>query len=189
MRKSNSYVHLSFDLVEEFVPRVPKSHLKTEDAVTPRICVAKYIPQALSAVPSAGKTIEAMLEIGMPVVIHAYHLQSDAVIQTEDLLEAVPDAWYTGEMWITKRPEKVWRQDYELCNIFLYRIKDLNGKEIIVPDTYALKRVRHQDNWKNFLQQMDIKETDEVREIMTQTLFSTMIVNLLPELKLIKEKR
>lgn len=89
MRKSNSYVHLSFDLVEEFVPRIPKSRLEKEDAVTPRICVAKYISQALSALPAAGKTIEAMLEIGMPVIIHAYYLQSDAVIQTEDLLEAV----------------------------------------------------------------------------------------------------
>lgn len=188
MRKSNSYVHLSFDLVEEFVPRIPKSRLEKEDAVTPRICVAKYISQALSALPVAGKTIEAMLEIGMPVIIHAYYLQSDAVIQTEDLLEAVPDARYTGEMWITERPKKIWRVDYELCDIFLYHTKDMYGEEIVIPDTYTLKKVCNQDNWKNFLLQMKIKEMDEFREIMTNTLFSTMIVSMLPELKKIREK-
>lgn len=188
MRKPNSYVHLSFDLVEEFVPRIPKSRLETEDGVTPRICVAKYISQALPAMPAAGKTIEAMLEIGMPVIIHAYYLQSEAVIQTEDLLEAVPDARYTREMWITEKPKKVWRVDYELRDLFLYHTKDMYGKEIVIPDAYALKRVYNQDNWKNFLLRMKIKETDEFREIIANTLFSTMIVSLLPELKKIREK-
>lgn len=189
MRKPNSYVHLSFDLVEEFAPRIPQRRLEKEDAVAPRICVAKYISQALSAMPAAGETIEAMLEIGMPVIIHAYYLQSDAVIQTEDLLEAVPDARYTGEMWITERPRKVWRADYELRDIFLYHTKDMYGKEIVITDAYTLKRVCNQDNWKNFLLQMKIKETDELREVMTNTLFSTMIVSMLPELKKRKEKQ
>ena len=35
---------------------------------------------------------------------------------------------------------------------------------------------------------MKIKEMDEFREIMTNTLFSTMIVSMLPELKKIREK-
>lgn len=188
MRKPNSYVHLSFDLVEGFVPRIPKSRLETEDSVTPRICVAKYIPQALSAMPAAGKTIEAMLEIGMPVVIHAYYLQSDAVIQTGDLLEAVPDAGYTGEIWITERPQKVWRADYELRDIYLYHTKDRYGKETVIPDAYELKKVHYQDNWKNLFQAMGIKETDGFREVMANTSFSSMIIHLLPELKRYKAK-
>lgn len=45
--KRNSYVHCSFDLVESFKPRVPKTRVigkfVSEEAETPRICTADTI--------------------------------------------------------------------------------------------------------------------------------------------------
>ena len=46
-RNNSKLVHVSFDEVERFVPRVPKQICPDEDNTTPRICVA---PNILSAI-------------------------------------------------------------------------------------------------------------------------------------------
>lgn len=50
--KRNSYVHCSFDLVESFKPRVPKTRVigkfVSEEAETPRICTADTIQHTVN---------------------------------------------------------------------------------------------------------------------------------------------
>lgn len=53
--KRNSYVHCSFDLVESFKPRVPKTRVigkfVSEEAETPRICTADTIQHVFMFCP------------------------------------------------------------------------------------------------------------------------------------------
>ena len=73
-------VHVSFDEVERFVPRVPKQICPDEDNTTPRICVAPNILSAIQAMPQGGTVAYNMARIGVPVVIHAYYIESDAIL-------------------------------------------------------------------------------------------------------------
>lgn len=47
-------VHVSFDIVEKFIPRVPRQRCQGEDMSIPRICVADTILDAINAIPQAG---------------------------------------------------------------------------------------------------------------------------------------
>lgn len=53
-RSNSKLVHVSFDEVERFVPRVPKQICPDEDNTTPRICVAPNILSAIQAMPQGG---------------------------------------------------------------------------------------------------------------------------------------
>ena len=78
-RNNSKLVHVSFDEVERFVPRVPKQICPDEDNTTPRICVAPNILSAIQAMPQGGTVAYNMARIGVPVVIHAYYIESDAI--------------------------------------------------------------------------------------------------------------
>lgn len=83
-------VHVSFDEVERFVPRVPKQICPDEDNTTPRICVAPNILSAIQAMPQGGTVAYNMARIGVPVVIHAYYIESDAILMPEQIADKVP---------------------------------------------------------------------------------------------------
>ena len=128
-RSNSKLVHVSFDEVERFVPRVPKQICPDEDNTTPRICVAPNILSAIQAMPQGGTVAYNMARIGVPVVIHAYYIESDAILMPEQIADKVPDAVATGEM-----PMRV----------------DRNGtRERFLVWYGELKRVRYQDNWRN----------------------------------------
>lgn len=97
-RSNSKLVHVSFDEVERFVPRVPKQICPDEDNTTPRICVAPNILSAIQAMPQGGTVAYNMARIGVPVVIHAYYIESDAILMPEQIADKVPDAVATGEM-------------------------------------------------------------------------------------------
>lgn len=66
--KRNSYVHCSFDLVESFKPRVPKTRVigkfVSEEAETPRICTADTIQHAIYGVIVTRHAADRMRERG-----------------------------------------------------------------------------------------------------------------------------
>ena len=72
-------IHVSFDIVDEFIPRVPRQRCPGEDETVPRICVAEDILNAVNAVPQAGLVMENMKSLGLPVVIHAYYLTGEGM--------------------------------------------------------------------------------------------------------------
>lgn len=149
MSKTKPMVHVSFDLVENFIPRVPRQICPNEDSTTPRICVAPDKLSALQAIPQAGEVIHTMKVIGIPVIIHAYYLKSGAVLMPEQIADKVPDATATREMWITDIPQSVYRIDYEIVYSYVPKRTDRNGTRerfVIYAD---FKRVKHQENWIN----------------------------------------
>ena len=64
-------VHVSFDLVDEFIPRVPKQRCEGENNTIKRICVAPSIIEALNAIPQAGFVVRNMKSLGLPCLIGA----------------------------------------------------------------------------------------------------------------------
>lgn len=91
--KRNSYVHCSFDLVESFKPRVPKTRVigkfVSEEAETPRICTADTIQHALLGIPGCADVMQNIQKFDMRIYIHVYYLTSEDIkFPTE---EEVPD--------------------------------------------------------------------------------------------------
>ncbi len=144
-------VHVTFDLVERFTPRVPKQRCVGEENITPRICVSSRLLQALQAVPTSGLAVYNMKRLGVPVVIHAYYLQSDNVLTSDQIADKVADAVVNDEMWILDEPTKVYRVDYELTDSITVDARDRHGEQQRFLLSAEFKRCKYQDNWRNLV--------------------------------------
>ena len=170
--KNVKLIHVSFDEVENFTPRVPEQRCPNEDETIPRICVAPTIRNALSAIPQAGEVIYYMERLHLPIVIHAYYIESDSVLMSKEVVDKVPDAMGTKEMWVIKVPDVVRRVDFELVDPVIAKRKDMNGTcERVVSGYDSLRRVKFQDNWRNLATKL-IKETDKIEHFMCNKLIS-----------------
>lgn len=149
------YVHCSFDIVDEFVPRIPKTRCKIEDDTIPRICVAPDIRHCLFAMPGAGRIIEFAKAVGMPIVIHAYYLTADKVL--EDVSDKVADAEFTKEMWLLSEPTRVYRVDYEITSCLVRDGKDISGDDVKQVLCVEIKRVPFTDNLKELFCFADVE--------------------------------
>lgn len=117
------YIHVSFDVVDAFKPRVPKSRIEGEDDTIPRICVANRLLDCINAMPSGPETMRAMRQLGLPVVIHAYYMQAQEIWNTDTIIQYVPDARCYGESWIRTVPTHVRRVDYQVLKPQFYQTK------------------------------------------------------------------
>lgn len=149
-KKPQHMIHVSFDLVDNFIPRLPKQRAINEDCTVKRICVAPSLRSALMAIPKAGQVVHTLKRIGLPVILHAYYLNSDSVLMSEQISSKVPDALFTGEMWLTDVPQSVYRVDYELVDSYVPELTDLYGvkERFVVCSTF--RKVKYQSNWRNF---------------------------------------
>lgn len=116
-------------LLDQEKERLPKQICPDEDNTTPRICVAPNILSAIQAMPQGGTVAYNMARIGVPVVIHAYYIESDAILMPEQIADKVPDAVATGEMWVMAVPAAVRRIDYEIVDPYVPMRIDRNGTE------------------------------------------------------------
>lgn len=159
-------VHVSFDRVQEFIPRVPKQRIKGEDSVTPRICVAEDVFSALRAIPEAGYAIRGMQLLHMPIVIHAYYLIGNTIVPT---LQQLPDQKGTGEKWMLEKPKNVYHACYLLESPILLEHTDLFGVTQPYLVGCKLKRVKNQDNREILFERFANKT-----EILTKHSFRTI---------------
>lgn len=184
--KKRKLIHVSFDLVNGFAPRIPAQVCPGEDETIPRICVAPSIIKALQSIPQAGEVMYYMEEIGVPIIIHAYYMQSGAVLMPEQIADKVPDAVANQEMWVTEVPEDVRRVDYEIINPFTKKMKDRNGtvgRFVIGYD--SLHVVGYQDNWRNLAHKISkSKEAEEwfMANMPAGITYRTLLSNLGDEL-------
>ena len=183
-------IHCSFDLVDNFVPRVPDSRVmwegkEYEDATTPRICVAPSVLHCLKSMPKAGETIRWMKAVGMNPVIHAYYLKSDNVhMCTKD---DVLDADNTHEMWVLDKPKDWHRVDYEITDCFMTDGKDQFGKDGVFIHVVDIKRVPYTDNLKDFLDGLGV-EYNDLPDRLKPVLFRKLAM-VLDCTDLLREKR
>lgn len=143
-------VHVSFDIVDHFTPRIPKQRCPEEDATISRICVAENLTMAINALPQAGDVICAMKELKLPIIIHAYYIKGEGM-NNEEVRKYVPDAEFSGEYWITSAPSSVLRIDYEITGFETKVIQDRFGHDLIILWEIHTKRCKFQDNINNFL--------------------------------------
>lgn len=143
-------IHVSFDLVDEFIPRVPKHRCEGENNTIKRICVAPSIIEALNAIPQAGLVVRNMKSLGLPVIIHCYYLKADKVMSNDEVQKYVPDAEFTREMWILEKPKAVNRIDYEITDCIVKQGVDVFGNEQFEVRLPEIERIKHQSNIDNF---------------------------------------
>lgn len=103
--------HVSLDLVDKFELRVPNSSYSSEDQETKRICFAKSIEGAITAMPYNIKIISGLLnlkkEFDMEPILYVYSIDEKDLKpgQLKDSSELVyecrvSDANITGEVWV-----------------------------------------------------------------------------------------
>lgn len=174
-------VHVSFDQIEKFIPRVPGSRCPNEDNTIPRICVAPDIRSALNAIPQCGQVLEYMRKLGLPVIIHAYYLYGGKRIDNKGVQKYVPDAAITKEFWLVTPPEGVRRVDYVVNDFSTLKDKDPFGHEIWHIFGVRLKRCRFQSNINNLVSNFSCNER-KVREICMENSYRTVMSNIGEEL-------
>lgn len=143
-------VHVSFEIIDEFIPRIPKDRADGEDNTIPRICVTTDIVRAINALPNGSLVLHKMRVLKLPTIIHVYYLKADKVMSNEEVAKHVPDALSSGEMWILEKPKSVYRVDYEITDMIQSEIKDCNSKDIYATWSISKKRCKYQSNIDNF---------------------------------------
>ena len=157
-------VHVSFDIVDQFVPRIPKQRCPEEDATISRICVAENLTMAINSLPQAGEAVCAMKNLKLPIIIHAYYIKGEGM-NNEEVRKYVPDAEFSGEYWITSVPSSVRRIDYEITEFEDKTIQDRFGHDRIVLWGIQTKRCKFQDNVAIFLEKCEKNsERNELRK-------------------------
>lgn len=143
-------VHCSFDLVDQFVMRVPKQRVEgkyPEEDKTARICVSSSVKKALRAIPQSGMVMTYMRKLGLPIIVHAYYVRADNFYKPTVL--EVPDVKWTDEYWLLCLPKSIYRRDYEITEFETSYITDLNGVEAEFVTDVHLRPVKFQDNMVN----------------------------------------
>ena len=137
-------VHVSFDVVDEFCPRVPRNRLSEENNDINRICVTDSIHRSIENVPGCYKILYNMNELNLPLIIHGYYMNSQNIVYPNQ--EYVPDLNITKEAWVMSKPDKVRRIDYEIVDP-----KFVFQDNMVLLKDYRLKRIKFQDNAIIFL--------------------------------------
>lgn len=177
-------VHVSFDLVDSFYPRIPEQRIEgavEEDQVTKRICVSTSILGALRGIPQAAEVLGWMEKLGLPKVIHAYYLTGEVCYPTE---EQVPDRSWTYEHWMLDPPKTIVRKDYLITRYETLNHTDINGNTHEVLLNAEMKPIMFQDNIDNLCRLLRL----EREKYPDNILFRTLITNLGDDLLRIVKK-
>lgn len=157
MNNTENYVHCSFDLVDEFVPRIPQQRIEGalhEDDSIPRICVSTDVRRAVMGIPQAGPVVDCMQRLGLPVIVHAYYMTCGNVYRPD--AEEVPDVELTNEHWLLERPECVWRKDYLVTECRFKEITDVNNVTALFITDLFCRETGYQDNIENLCSRFHI---------------------------------
>ncbi|MGN0414878.1 MAG: hypothetical protein ACI4FX_05250 [Agathobacter sp.] len=176
-------VHVSFDRVSDFVPRVPENRCPGENSTIPRICVAPSIEDALNAMPRAGVVMDYMRQLGLPIILHVYHLEGGRVMSSEEIKQYVPDASLSHEMWLLDRPKKTYREDYEILDFTTRTYTDRFWHEMRGIYGIRTQKCRFQSNTENFLNKYaDESRKEKLRGIIRENTFRVVLDNIGAEL-------
>lgn len=157
--KKDKLIHASFDLRRNFQPHVPSEDVRMlgENGTIPRICVAPTIHGCLMGMPLAGEIAWRMQNLGIPIILHAWELSSEKVMDNETVCQYVPDAVETGELWILDTPVIVSEAHYEICNpIFIETPYQKSTYHVL--SHRILRRTNKQYNIENLLNVMRNEE-------------------------------
>lgn len=97
--------------------------------------------------------MDYMRQLGLPIILHVYHLEGGRLMSSEEILPYVPDADISHEIWLLDRPEKVYREDYEILDFEIRAYTDRFGHEMRgiygIRMQKSYKKCRETDKEKN----------------------------------------
>ena len=185
MARQSKYIHVSFDIVNSFEPRVPKSRIEGEDGTIPRICVTNRLLDCINAMPSGPETLQAMQQLGLPLIIHAYYMQAQGIWDTETVINYVPDARCYHESWIRTVPTHVRRVDYRVMEPQFYQTK--SGPLRLLGAQF--KRCSFSDNVTKLADLFHLHDSSTFAELIRKYGYAKVMFNLKDEfLKLLDAK-
>ena len=156
-------VHVSFDVVDNFYPRIPMYQITNENNSIKRICVTNSIRNSLEDVPGLYRILHNMQKLKLPLIIHAYYMVSKSFFISDEIHKYVPDANTTKEIWILDKPNTVRRIDYEIVDPDFIMCDGM-----ILLMNYKLKRVKFQDNVMNLFNSIDCGNLSELCDIIKE---------------------
>ena len=119
----------------------------------------------------------------MPIIIHAYYLTIDKKYVYKPSKEDVPDAEWTGELWLLKEPDKIVRRDYLITDEFIYHTRNQYGKDYDKFIGCDITPCKFTDNDMNFVRSLSESPSDNLDENVLQimkerTSFRSLMQNL-----------
>ncbi|MBQ9000192.1 MAG: hypothetical protein IJ086_16070 [Clostridium sp.] len=144
----NIYCHISSDLSEDnyFYPRIPDATREDENSEINRVCVAKTLEGALTAIPNGAGRLDTYLEQSSyyfkVFIIDTEKLGINKIMSAEELYknDYVRDAEITGEHWILEEFE-VPQED-----VFYIRLNEWEERaEDIIP--YSIYELSETDEY------------------------------------------
>lgn len=178
------HIHVSFDLVDEFIPRVPKRRAPGEDDRIPRICVSDQLLNCINSMPFGPQALKDMESFGISIVIHAYYLKGDKIITTDEVAKYVPDAEYFQESWLLTAPTSIRRIDYRIENM---QFDQSDGGALIL--LFAdFTRCRFIDNKDEIVKKLHIRNADAFDEMVKRYGTASIFYNLSEKFREILQK-
>lgn len=105
--------------------------------------------------PGSGRCIKAMRKFGLPIVLHAYHFMAEGKDIYAPTTSQVPDAAYTGELWLVKMPEKKpVRTDYLITDELIQQVTDQNERPFDRFIRADIVQTGYQSNYGNFVKRL-----------------------------------
>lgn len=113
-----SLLHLSYDPVPQFSPRVPQIRAPGEDGKTKRICLSPTIEDAINSKPGHAAMVFAAMYYRLPIALFIYRAEIpvEDVLFPEELAKeyGVKDAPLNHEHWVLSTPnfsQEIWVLD------------------------------------------------------------------------------
>lgn len=156
--KKQKFIHVSFDPISEFILKVPGNRATGEDKSITRICCIKAndnptidIMKALNASPQGGETLNQISTLGILPILHVYEIYSKDYLMPEEIQKYVPDACYSGECWLMKKPKSFIHKCYEVEWFKTKEMSDAFGVEWqAVVDLRLEKLKKTETNWERY---------------------------------------
>lgn len=151
--------HVSLDLVEKFKLRVPESCYESEDKTIKRICFAKTVEGAITAMPYNINILSGLLNMkdkfGLEPILHIYSIDEkdlslkDVKNSSELAYEClVSDANITGEVWVLTDDIKPKLTTIKLTD-FNFNIKRFGSLAMYIVEKLKYEKATDDDVVKN----------------------------------------
>lgn len=179
------HIHVSLDIVERFVPRIPEHRIPGEDGTIPRICVSDRLLDCINAMPAGPEALQIMERLRVPLVIHAYYMQAEQVLPTKEITRYVPDAEWSHESWLLTEPTKVYRVDYHVVNPQFFKPKT-GPLKLLGAD---FKRCPFTDNTKVLASRLGVQEKSKFMELVNKYGLSCVLYNMWKDFQAVLQMR
>ena len=160
--------------MEKFELRIPKNRAPGEDQTIRRICcirtgkdIEKDIMKALNASPCAGEALNRIASFGFYPVLHVYEMDSQDYLLPDEVQKYVPDAYYSGECWLTKKPISFIHKCYEVTWFKTKEVSDSFGTEWQAVVALKLEKLKKTEtNWERYRKEHPNSVNDKLIQIV-----------------------